>query len=91
MEREELDLIFEDKNAKWEGDNAMQGLEILRKYLKPDKPQRLIQGANHDVIYSLDIDEVLEAGLTTEDAEKLASLNWMLGDSYWTESFACFV
>lgn len=48
--RKEFEESFEDKDAKWEGDNAFQGLQILSKYT-----DNLIQGAGHDVIYSVDV------------------------------------
>jgi hypothetical protein len=83
MEREELIKIFEADSGKWEGDNAFQGLQILSKYTS-----NLIQGAGHDVIWSEDIDVLLEKGLTREDAEKLREINWMIEDNTY---MACFV
>ena len=80
--REQLDQEFENEETKWEGDNAFQGLQILSKYT-----YNLIQGAGHDIIYSADVDEVIEAGLTLEDAKALRQLNWMIDE----DSFACFV
>ncbi len=84
MTREELDQIFEDKDAEWSGDNAWHGLQIIAKYT-----DFLLHGANHDVIYSIGVDEVLELGLTKEDAEQLALLNWTIDDD--CGCFACFV
>ena len=83
MKREKLEQIFEEKDSKWEGDNAFQGLQILSKYTT-----NLICGAAHDIIYSVDIDDVVEA-MTEEDAEALALLNWMLDSE--CDCFACFV
>jgi cell division GTPase FtsZ len=82
MELEQLEQIFEDTESKWEGDNAFQGLQILSKYT-----DNLIQAAEHDIIYSVSITEIIDK-LTEEDAIKLAELNWMLDD---VECFACFV
>ena len=84
MTKERLLEIFEGKNSKWEGDNAYQGLQILGKYT--DNP---IQGAGHDIIYSENIDKILEAGLTEDEAEKLALLNWMISED--EDYFSCFV
>ena len=81
MTIERLEEIFENKDAKWEGDNAFQGLQILSKY-----SDKLIQGAGRGVIYSCSVDDVIEK-LTEEDALALAQLNWMIDD----DSFACFV
>lgn len=82
MDKEEIKQIFNDVDSKWEGDNAYQGLQILSKYT-----DNLIQGARHDVIWSVDVDEIIELGITKEDVTKLSLLNWMIDE----DSFACFV
>ena len=79
---EEIEQIFEDVDSKWEGDNAFQGLQILSKYT-----DKLIQGAGHDVIWSVDVDKIIELGITKEDITKLALLNWMIEE----DCLACFV
>jgi len=86
--RAQLEGIFSDDNSDWDGDNAWQGLQILAKYVNPMKTD-LIAGADHDVIYSVNVDEVLNAGLTEEDAKALRKLNWMIDED--GECFACFV
>jgi len=83
MTREEFDQVFENQKTKWEGDNCYQGLQILSKYT-----ENLIQGAGHDVVWSEDIDTLIESGITKEDAEKLRELNWMIEDGSY---LACFV
>lgn len=84
MTRERLEQIFEEtkSDSNWEGDNAFRGLQILSKYT-----DNLIQGAEHDIIYSCDIETVIE-DLSEKHAIALAKLNWMLHDG---EHFACFV
>ncbi len=82
MTRERLEEIFEEVDSKWEGDNAFQGLQILSKYT-----DRLIEGANHDIIYSCDVDSVIDK-LTEEDAYALRKLNWHIE---YNDYFACFV
>lgn len=84
MERERLEEIFDETESNWEGDNAYQGLQILAKYTT-----NLIHGAEHDKIYGEDIDLLLEAGLTEEDAIALAKLNWMIDSE--CDCLACFV
>ena len=81
--REEFELIFKEIESNWEGDNAFQGLQILSKYT-----DNLIQGADHDIIYSLDIDELIELGVTKEDVTKLVKLNWHISNG---EYLSCFV
>lgn len=85
MTQEDLEKIFEETESKWEGDNALEGLLILRKYF--DNNKNVLCGADHDIIYSVDIHEAMKNGLTKEDVIKLAKLNWMIEDGY----FACFV
>ena len=85
MKKEEFYHIFKrDNSGRWEGDNALRGLNIVAKYIPNDI---VLEGADHDVIYSVDIDKLIEAGITIKDAEELRELNWMLED----DSLACFV
>lgn len=78
MENDDYSLVdFDD-------DNAILGLLLIRKYI----PKAGIEGASHDIIYSVGVEELLEAGITEEDAKNLRDLNWML---YERESLACFV
>ena len=88
MTKEEFIAMFDDEGSPtgWEGDNAYQGLEIIRKYI-PKKT--VICGADHDIIYSVDVDDLIEAGITKEDAEKLRNLNWMVEEE--CDCMACFV
>lgn len=72
------ELLFEAK------DNALEGLQILNKYTEDS----VLEGANHDVIYSIDIDKTIEGGITEEEVIKLRKLNWMLEDDFY---FVCFV
>ena len=64
-------------------DNAFLGLQIIRKYC----PTKGIEGADHDIIYSVGVDELIEAGITEEDAHKLRELNWMVQDGEYLASF----
>lgn len=72
--------------ADWEGDNAIQGLKIIEKYMPTST---LICGADHDIIYSVDIDELIDAGITLEDVKALGNLNW--GDLEGAGCMACYV
>lgn len=82
-----IDKFKEDKNPQWDGDNAFQGLQIIAKYIDPKKTY-IICAAEHDIIYSVDIDELVEAGITEEDVYKLVNLNWMIEDNTY---LSCFV
>jgi hypothetical protein len=79
--------IFEEVDpmlSKIKGDNAMLGLLIISKYIKG----RIIQGAGHDILYSVNIEEIIKAGITQEDVKNLADLNWHCEED---EYLACFV
>lgn len=85
MTREELEELF---NSDYESDNTVQsrilaGMNIIIKYC----PDADIEAAEHDIIYSEYVDNVLEAGLTKEDAEQLHKYGWMIEE----DSFAHFV
>jgi len=84
MTTEKIIEIFETTDGKWEGDKAFQGLQILSKYSDDD----VLKGANHDVIYSIDLEEAIKNGISEEDVVKLALLNWHLEND---EYFSCFV
>lgn len=86
--RERLEQIFEDKETNWKGDNAFQGLQIIAEYFDI-KNKTILAAAGREVIYSVDVDEAIEAGLTEEDANKLAELNWMIDEDF--DCLACFV
>lgn len=84
MDIEDVEKIFEETNAEWEGENTMQGLVIITSFL----PKSGVEGADHDIIYSCGVQELIDAGAKKEDFEKLAKLNWMINDG---EYLACFV
>lgn len=80
------DILGQDSEGGWEGDNAFQGLQIIAKYINPAE-EDIIQAAEHDIIYSVDLEEIIKAGLTKEDAIALRNLGWMEQDG----GLACFV
>jgi len=41
------------------------------------------------VVHSVNVDDIIDAGITEEDAKKLAKLNWMIDESW--DCLACFV
>lgn len=87
MEEKKLREIFETTESNLrdlEGDNTLMGLNIIAKYC----PKKGVEAAEHDIIYAARIKDVLNAGLTEEDATELAKLNWMI-DEY--DGFSSFV
>ena len=71
-----IEIMSEDlkteKFIEYEGCNVLYGLLIINKYL----PKRGIEGASHDVIYSVDVDELVEAGITEDEVVDLREMNW---------------
>jgi len=80
---DEIIQIFEKDSGKWEGDNCFKGLQIISKYTK-----NIIQGADHDIIYSEDIEILIEHGMTKKEFVQLRKLNWHIEDGTY---LACFV
>lgn len=83
---EEIEKIFESTDSelhKIKGDNAFMGLQILSKYT-----DNLIQAAEHDIIYSISLDDAIELNVSDEDLIQLAKLNWMIYDG---DGLACYV
>lgn len=85
MDREEFETIMsEERPINFDpGCDAVKGLLIIQKYL----PLRGVEAAGHDIIYSAGVDEILEAGITKEDARRLSDFNWMIDE----DSLATFV
>ena len=88
MTQEELKAIFEETESKWDGDNVMQGLLIIAKYFNPKEETTMI-GVGHEILYSVDVQAIIDKGLTKEDAVKLRELNWMIEGEY--DCLSCFV
>ena len=61
---------YEDKNG------ILIGLQIVEKYLPNDGIE-----ADHDIIYSADVERLVEAGITIEDVESLRNHGWFVDES----------
>ena len=74
--------IFEEgSSGTINGDCTLKGALIMAKYIDIDK-DTILCGANHDIIYGPDIDELVDAGITEEDARALLDAGWMIEDEY---------
>ena len=83
--KEIKELMEENSDLTFKGDNALEGLKIFAKYFPSNT---VITGANHDIIYSVAVDDIAEAGITKEEVLRLRKeLNWHIENS----CFACFV
>lgn len=76
--------LQESTKSSWDGDNTYQGAQIIAKYTT-----NIFQAAGHDIIYSEDVDVLIEAGITEEDAKDLFKLNWGIDKEYGC--LYCFV
>lgn len=88
MTRERFIELMEGKSelSEYRGYcNAFLGLKIITKYI----PKGGICGADHDIIYSATISEILEAGITEEDTVELRKLNWIIDET--NTGLACYV
>ncbi len=81
-----LELMEEDTaDIKNIPDNAMEGLLVIQRYM-PDKC--ILQGAQHDIIYGPNIDDLIEAGIIEDDVKYLRRMNWHVEDDTY---LSCFV
>lgn len=67
------------------GCNVLKGLNIIAKYL----PNSGVKWVNYEVLYAVEIEKIVEAGITEEDAIELRYQNWMIDSNH--EYLSCFV
>lgn len=77
----QLREIFKEVRPGRTGDNAFLGFQLLRAY-SSTKGFPVITRVDKDLIYGPDISLLINWGLTFEDAERLAKLNWFIHDEY---------
>ena len=77
MTKEEIIDLFKNTNVNHseENDNTFLGLSIIAKY-----SNYVVQGASHDVIWSEDLDNLIDADITDEDIIRLAELGFFIED-----------
>jgi len=88
MTRERFEEIFEKtdtdfKKHKKLGDHTLAGLNIISKYI----PNYVICGADHDILYSVNIDELIKAGIVEEDVILLRELNFIINGGDYLASY----
>ncbi len=85
MTKERFIEIFENAKRIWDdnSDNCFQGLQIIAKY-----SDHIVHGAGHDVVWSEEIDTLIEYDIMEEDVVALAKLEWVIVDNTY---LACFV
>ncbi len=73
---EEILADDEAPRVDYAGCNVLLGLEIVAKYL----PKEGIVAADHDIVYSVEAEELVTAGISVNDAITLRNLNWTVQD-----------
>lgn len=80
MDRERFEEIFSAEH-NWEEDKSrhriFEGFKIIHKYI----PHFEIEPA-HDIIFSNSVDDIIDAGITEEDAKLLRDMNWGIDIEY---------
>ena len=90
MTHDEFIKIFDDDEmagsllTDLEGDNALIGLNLINRYMPGEI---ILCGADHDIIYSVTIEDLIKAGIKRESVEYLSKINWSIQDDY----LICFV
>lgn len=83
---DEITNIFDTTSSDLkniDGDSTFLGFQIISKYTK-----NIVQCAEHDIVYSIGVDEIIELNVTDEDLIQLAKLNWFIdGDGNSLASF----
>ena len=80
-----VEIMKSEIETKWSGCNVFSGLKIITKYM----PEIGIEAAEHDIVYSARISEIVATGITEEDTLALREMNWMIDEN--GEGLACFV
>ncbi len=75
MTRERLEQLFDTTQSTRGGDGAFKGLTILAQYFDVNKTD-IIVAAEHDEIYSVDVDDLLKSGISELDVQSLAENGW---------------
>lgn len=76
-EEQFIEILQRDGNTVFEEkvDKTLEGLKIISKYTDD-----VIQGADHDVIYSEEIMVLIDAGITVAEVEQLNTFGWFASD-----------
>lgn len=80
MTRERFDDIM-DQDIPWgnriEGNTIFKGLAIVNEYVENYD----IEGG-HEIIYGIEIDELIEAGVTEDHVLELNKMGWFIDEDY---------
>lgn len=88
MNREKFIELVDDCNSEWEGDNIYKGLQIIAKYFDANEV-KIITGVEDGILFSVRVNDIVNAGVTEEDAIKLCNLNWMIDE--WNDCLSVYI
>ncbi len=85
MEYDRFVEIMGKYDSDFDGSQGVfRGLILMAEYI----PTINIDAAEHDKVYaSCEVEDLLKAGITEEDATILSGLGWMVDDSYYIASY----
>ena len=73
--------LFDHRNNIKEDQNLL-GFQIMAKYT-----DKVIEGADHDIIYGPDIDVLIENGITEDEVRKLNELGFHIYDESYLATY----
>lgn len=79
MIEERMKKLLETEDVSiWNGCNVYQGLQIIAKYIDPLQIP-LVVATKKDILYSVDIKRIIEAGITEESVLIECNDAWSIG------------
>lgn len=72
------DIMEQDYETDYDrkGCDVFDGLAIMRQYVNND----LIVAADHDIVYSVEIQELIDGGINLGDVVQLGKLGWHVSE-----------
>lgn len=77
MTEERFKELMEKDSKGITGDRAFKGLLVIAKYIDMHKKQ-VITHAEHDKIYSVSVQEIINTDITEDDVEKISAVGWFI-------------
>lgn len=74
--------IINEYDDKMESNGCLKGLNLMYKYTG-----KYIHGADHDIIYGVDVVELIENNISKEDIILLASYGWTVSEDDYMQRY----
>ena len=85
MTEEKFLEIMDDEDgfdSSIEGDCNLAGFQIMAKYV-----DKVIEGADHDIVYGPDLNDLIDNGITEEEVQKLRALGFHVEDECYLATY----